>query len=82
MVEGRLAVPMEKTVTQDMMTFTPELIQQNVPPAIETFTSCPIWEEKTGEKKGLIFKRDEIRKMRLVGYRCSLCNYVELYARS
>ena len=79
MVKGMLAVPMEKTVTQDLMTFSPELIQQNFPPALETYTTCPRWEERTGEKKGFIFKRDEIKKMKLVGYRCSLCNYIEFY---
>ena len=81
-MEGRLAVPMEKTVSSNMMQFTPEIVQQNHPPMIETFTSAPIWEELTGEKKGFIIKRDEVKKMKVVGYRCSLCNYIEIYAKS
>ena len=38
------------------------------------------WEEKTGEKKGFIFKRDEIKELQIQGYRCTACNYIELYA--
>lgn len=40
-----------------------------------------IWEEKTGRKTGFIFKRDEKRQMKLEGLRCSLCSFVELYAK-
>ena len=48
---------------------------------VEGITSEPIWEEKTGERTGLIFKRDEVKQMKLDGYRCSLCNYIEIYAK-
>ncbi|HUS77465.1 MAG TPA: PF20097 family protein [Patescibacteria group bacterium] len=40
-----------------------------------------IWHEKTGERKGFIFKRDETREMGLEGYRCTVCNFIELYAK-
>ena len=38
------------------------------------------WEEKTGERKGLIFKREEVKELQIKGYRCTACNYIELYA--
>ena len=39
------------------------------------------WEEKTGEKRGTLFKRDETKKLGVSGYRCTLCGFIELYAR-
>jgi predicted nucleic-acid-binding Zn-ribbon protein len=38
------------------------------------------WREKTGEKKGFIFKSDEVRTMVVRGRRCPECGYIELYA--
>jgi len=38
------------------------------------------WEERTGEKKGFIFKRDETRRMSVAGLRCTVCGFIELYA--
>jgi hypothetical protein len=81
MVEGRISVPMEQTRSPDLGQYTPGFMNQGLPPGIETFAAAPIWEERTGEKKGLIFKRPEIKKMMVVGHRCSLCNLIELYAR-
>jgi hypothetical protein len=81
MVEGRVSVPVEKMNAPPMAEMTPGFMNTGLPPGIETFTTAPQWEEKTGEKTGFIFKRDEIKKMKVVGYRCSLCNYIELYAR-
>ena len=76
-----IGVPMEKVNIPDINQMTPGFMQQNLPPSIETFTSPPIWEEKTGEKKGFILKRPEIKKMSLKGYRCTQCNYLEFYAK-
>jgi hypothetical protein len=39
------------------------------------------WREKTGEKKGLLIKSDEIRTILITGKRCLKCGYIELYAR-
>jgi len=39
------------------------------------------WREKTGEKKGFLFKSDEIRTMKVIGRRCLECGYIEFYAR-
>ena len=39
------------------------------------------WREKTGEKKGLIFKSDQVRTLVLKGLRCLECGYIEFYAR-
>jgi predicted nucleic-acid-binding Zn-ribbon protein len=80
-VEGRIGVPIEKINTPEINRMTPGFMQQSLPPTIETFTSEPIWEERTGEKKGFIIKRPEIKKMKLIGYRCKKCNYLEFYAK-
>jgi hypothetical protein len=40
-----------------------------------------MWEEKTGEKTGFIFKREEVKQMKIIGYRCKLCNFIEIYAK-
>jgi len=38
------------------------------------------WEERTGEKKGFIFKREETKRMAVAGLRCTVCGFIELYA--
>jgi len=38
------------------------------------------WREKTGEKKGFLFKSEEVRTLAVRGRRCRGCGYVELYA--
>ncbi len=81
MVQGGISVPIEKMNVPPMGPMTPGFMHQGLPPGIETFTTAPMWEEKTGEKKGFIFKRDEVKQMKIVGYRCSLCNFIELYAK-
>jgi len=39
------------------------------------------WREKTGEKKGFLFKSDEVRTLAVKGRRCLQCGYIELYAK-
>ena len=46
----------------------------------ETETRTFVWEEKTGERTGWLFKRDEVREMGLKGYRCVACSFIEFYA--
>jgi len=49
--------------------------------SIEELTGGKIyWEERTGEKTGFIFKRDETRTMTVAGLRCTICGFIELYA--
>lgn len=81
MVEGGLSIPLEKMNVPTLGNMTPGFMHQGLPSGIETFTTMPMWEEKTGEKKGFIFKRDEVKQLKTVGYRCSLCNFIELYAK-
>jgi predicted nucleic-acid-binding Zn-ribbon protein len=81
MVEGKLMIPMERMSARTMNEMTPGFGMTGLPPVVEGITSEPIWEEKTGEKTGLIFKRDEVIQMKVYGYRCSLCNYIEIYAK-
>jgi len=39
-----------------------------------------MWREKTGERKGFLFKSDEVRTLTIRGRRCSGCGLIELYA--
>ncbi len=79
MIGGRLVIPMERTNTQMMNQLTPGFGMGGLPTMAQEVTSEPRWEEKTGEKTGFIFKRDEVQQRKLDGYRCKLCNYLELY---
>jgi hypothetical protein len=81
MMVGGVTVPVEKMNVPPMGEMTPGFMHSGLPPGIETFTTAPQWEELTGEKTGFIFKRDEIKKMRIAGYRCKLCNFIELWAK-
>jgi predicted nucleic-acid-binding Zn-ribbon protein len=81
MVEGGVTVPIEKMNVPAMDQLTPGFMHQGLPPGIETFATAPVWEERTGEKKGFIIKRPEVKKMKVVGHRCSLCNFIEFYAK-
>jgi predicted nucleic-acid-binding Zn-ribbon protein len=80
MIQGRINIPVDRITTQTMPRLASGFEMRGVP-GIEDFHATPKWEEKTGNKTGFIFKRDEVREMGLKGYRCSNCNYVELYAR-
>lgn len=81
MVAGGFTVPVEQVSAPEMSQLTPGFMNQGLPPGIESYSAPPIWEERTGEKKGLIFKRPEVKKMRIVGHRCIACNYLEFYAK-
>lgn len=81
MVEGGVSIPIEKMNVPSMGPMTPGFMNQGLPSGIETFTTAPEWEEKTGEKTGFIFKRDEVKRMKIGGYRCRLCNFIEFYAK-
>ncbi|UCD43793.1 MAG: hypothetical protein JSV27_06450 [Candidatus Bathyarchaeota archaeon] len=79
MVDGELSYFAERSSVQSNMPFSgipvPEFsTTQGVNETI-------FWEEKTGKKTGIIFKRDETRRMGLRGFRCTLCNYVELFTK-
>ena len=78
--EGSVIVPIERLSNPELGQLTPGFMQQGLPPILEDFTSRIQWEEKTGQKTGFIFKRDELKHMRIKGRRCIKCNYIELYA--
>jgi hypothetical protein len=80
MVEGRIKVPMERMTARTMNQISPGLDYLNLPGDIRESYVSPSWEEKTGEKTGFIFKRDEVIEMKIHGYRCRICNYIEIYA--
>ena len=82
MVEGSLVIPMERMSSRAINELTPGFSMGGLPQVVEDFYTSPQWQEKTGKKTGLLFKRDEVRQLKTEGYRCSLCNYIEVYARS
>ncbi|MBC8498076.1 hypothetical protein ISS40_04050 [Candidatus Bathyarchaeota archaeon] len=70
-----------KSVSQGQMSpFVQQMPIQDLTSMAETETRAFFWEEKTGEKKGWLFKRDEVREMGLKGYRCVACSFIEFYA--
>jgi len=80
MVQGNLTIPMERMSTRTMDQLNPGFSRGGLPPMMEDYSTEPHWKEKTGEKTGFIFKRDEVKQMKIIGYRCKLCNFIELYA--
>jgi hypothetical protein len=66
---------------QPMRSFMPDAFMGGFGSMEELTGGRVLWEERTGEKKGLIFKRDETRRMTVAGLRCTLCGYVELYVQ-
>lgn len=40
----------------------------------------PFWRERTGKKEGLLFKREKTQTLKICGYRCKKCGYIELFA--
>jgi hypothetical protein len=51
-----------------------------IPGGQTTTEERPLWREQTGEKKGWLLKRDETKTMKISGFRCTVCGYLELYA--
>jgi hypothetical protein len=80
MIKGRVIIPIERLSSPEMGQLTPGFMREGLPPIVENFTTVPHWEEKTGEKTGLIFKKDKMITMKIRAQRCTLCNYIELYA--
>tara|TARA_B100001971_G_C18257108_1_gene583126 strand:- start:3120 stop:3413 length:294 start_codon:yes stop_codon:yes gene_type:complete len=81
MVEGKVSITLDKMNVPTMGPMSTGFMNQGLPPGIETITTSPTWEEKTGKRTGFIFKSDEVTRMKVIGYRCSLCNFIELYAK-
>ena len=81
MVRGEVKFIVEQMGTRPMSPFSTGLPMETLPNIMEMVESRPHWEEKTGEKTGFIIKREGKRRMTLIGYRCTLCNYIELFAR-
>ncbi len=80
MKRGRVRYTTEQTMSQPM-TGMADFGMQGLRGMSQSVTSSVFWEEKTGAKTGLIFKRDETKRMEIHGLRCTICGYVELYAR-
>lgn len=82
MVDGKVNYEVTQTSGQQSMSMMPfsGIGMPQVGGMTETYVESAFWEEKTGEKKGIIFKREETKRIKLVGHRCKLCGFVELYA--
>lgn len=81
MVMGEVKFIVEQMGTRSTSPFSTGLPMGGLPNVVETVASQPYWEEKTGEKTGFIFKREGKRRMGLAGHRCTICNYIELFAQ-
>lgn len=81
MVRGEVRFSGERIGSQQMSPFSAGMPMGGLPNVVDSVEGRPYWEERTGERTGFIFKRQGKRRMDLVGLRCTLCNYVELYAR-
>ncbi len=81
MMKGEVKFSAEQLSTRAPSPFSTGIPMGGLPSVMETVESRPYWEERTGEKTGFIFKRDEKRRMTVEGYRCTLCNFIELYAQ-
>jgi hypothetical protein len=81
MVDGRLKIFVERLTSQSISPFNMSMPTTGIPNMSGGVVEGPFWEEKTGEKKGFIFKTDEVKKMDIKGYRCILCNYIEIFAK-
>jgi hypothetical protein len=81
MVHGNLKYWFKRAVKQGMgMGMGERTILNDLADISSTDALDVHWEEKTGEKKGFIFKREELKELKVQGYRCTACNYLELYA--
>lgn len=79
MINGRIKIPIERITAQTMPQLASGFDMRGLT-GMDDFNAKPKWEEKTGEKTGFIFKTDKVIEMRINGYRCTQCNYIELYA--
>ncbi|MCW3978619.1 MAG: PF20097 family protein [Candidatus Bathyarchaeota archaeon] len=80
MKRGRVRYTTEQTSGSPMMGMA-DFPMRGIDRMSQSVTSSVFWEEKTGAKTGLIFKRDETKRMELHGLRCTICGYIELYAQ-
>jgi len=79
---GEVRISVLQSNPQGMMPFMQQgYLGSVIPPLSDEVPEKLYWEERTGEKKGTFFKRDETRKIAVSGFRCTLCGYVELYAK-
>jgi len=79
MRKGLLYVPVEH-MAQSITPFMQGTYMSGFPSVASETDRRIRWEEKTGEKKGFLFKRDETRRIAVAGLRCTVCGFIELYA--
>jgi hypothetical protein len=80
MISGEIKYEVEQYSSTSQNPFMAKSISSPLPGLYDRANSTPYWQEKTGRKTGFIIKSDEIRIMPLIGFRCSLCGFLEIYA--
>jgi hypothetical protein len=80
MVRGEIKFTVDRFSSQSISPFSTGIQIGGASEMVEEVEKRPYWEERTGEKKGIIFKREGRKRMNLAGFRCGLCNYIEIYA--
>jgi predicted nucleic-acid-binding Zn-ribbon protein len=81
MRRGEIQIPIERLRSQPISPYTSGMFFGGMPTLEEETVGRPYWEERTGEKKGVIFKREEAKRLTISGFRCTRCGYIELYAQ-
>ncbi|MBS7652469.1 hypothetical protein KEJ13_04990 [Candidatus Bathyarchaeota archaeon] len=81
MRRGELQIPIERLHPQSISPYSSGALFGGMPTFEEVNVGKPYWEERTGEKKGVIFKREEAKRLTISGFRCTRCGYIELYAQ-
>ncbi len=79
-VEGEIRFDSDTVMPSQMNAYMTGIPGGPVPSVYQSSTSRPYWEEKTGRKTGFIIKSDERKTLKIKGYRCTLCGYIEMYA--
>jgi hypothetical protein len=80
MKQGEIKFEVEQYSSSSQNPFMAKSISSPLPGMYDRASSTPYWQEKTGKKTGFIIKTDEIQIMPLIGFRCSLCGFIEIYA--
>jgi len=80
MVNGELQIP---TVHGNQLAYPFSIggYMGGMPSMIYETSEKPIWVESTGEKKGMFIKREETKQLAILGFRCKVCGYIELYTK-
>ena len=80
MRKGAIFITVEQSEPQSMSPMMATPFLGSLPSNVSVRNEEAFWEEKTGEKKGFILKRERKKRMAIQGFRCTGCGYIEIYA--